>query len=722
MAQETQTSANDANERAWQKWLEKALNWVKGAWPWPKKALNWGRGGVKNYWPFLLALALYAGSYVFQSGAVLRDAPLQYHEIIKIPSQVLEVSVTYPQRLRVDNGQVAAAIITLRHTQPVSPTLAYAVNWILPPEAIILTNQEGERITGRFVLTPTMQYPASVTFNVQRVLSTKSALPPLQPILLIQTPTELLATRVLPVINTLSLCKIWWFGFWNLVFGPATPLISAAAGLMVLAVKKIQDLASKRLKDAENREQIRAELLQWETLLQRNLSEGARQYVQYRQRNEGIWKVGKLGQQELRRIWERQDSQLRDAVAVLEVSDDPQPEAANLVPALKWVQANLDEEWRAKAFSELLKQSHAETEEHLFYNMLRVWPQCSFGHKLQLDSSSPERVLAVLTTISERDGLWFQSRFIQANWFTELRDLCPVWAYGPPGCGKTTAALWLLRETARRDSDDFNVYCSLTRVTGISNLEDIARAVAHTLLHYFALYSTAFLQLDWRTQYTLTQLWRQYAGPDVRAALYTAGLSPYGEGVRLLKRVNALLADTSLAPTPLTHLSGRLSDVCPRGFSRLTLLLDIQESKTLLTEPVQDALLQLGETLQYAGIGVKILVSGNSFDVELPLRWHRIKLIWTEDDLSALLVELKIKSIDPQDEGMDSIDPWCDPDATGLNAETRLLSAAQGTPRGLLQKLIALQQRIKKNNAPLSAQDMDDILGPLSASEENGNA
>lgn len=671
---------------------------------WIKKFLNC----CKNYWLFVLAVAIYIGSYAYQSGAVLRDAPLQHHEIIKIPSQALEVSITYPQRLRVDNGQVASAIITLKHNQPVSPTLTYIVNWILPPEYVILTNKEGERITGRFVLTPTMQYPASVTFNMQHILSTKAPLSPLQPILLIQTPTEL-TTKVLPDITTPTLYKIWWFGFWDLVFGPATPLISAAAGLMVLAVKKIQDLANKRLRDAESRKQIQDELSRWEDLLKTNLSEGARQYVRFRRREGDLWKAGEFGQQELRRIWEQQDSHLRNAIAALEFPyDQLQPEPAILVLALKWVQANLDEEWRAKAFAKLLEKGYVETEDHLFYNMLRVWPHCAFGRKLQLESEFPDKVGAVLTTIAERDGLWFQSRFTQASWFTEFRDSCPVWAYGPPGCGKTTTALWLLRETARRDPGDFNVYCSLTQVTGISNLEDITRAVAHTLLHYFALDSSAFLQMDWHIQHLLTQLWLQYASPDVCSALYTAGLTPYGEGARLLDRVNRLLAETSLAPLLLAHLPRRLFDVCPPRFTRLTVLLDVQAP---LTDSEQEALFQLGEALHQAGIGIKILAPEDSLDIELPRWWHSVQLTWTEADLSALLRGLKI----------DSLDSWCNPDAIGLQAEARLLAVSQGTPRGLLQKLIELQQRIEKNNAPLSLQDLDDILGPAPIVAENPN-
>jgi len=689
--------------------------WIMTIWKWLKEHV------VATL--FCVAFILYVVCYIYQSGAVKRDALIQRYIALNIDSANLRIDLMYPEQLRADTTQMTPVVITLGYSTTVTTTQPYHVALNFSSSDVIAANVAGERINSRWTVTPTIQADAIISVNLRRaLLSSKTE--SITPTLFIDN----IYRADLPPIVLQSLQTAHANRFLDLVLGPTTPLIPAAAGLVAYAIKLLQEREKKREEEEKKRElaqkereQVKLLLEQWSSLLKRDLSEGIRQYVNYRKKQGGLLGTHETGQQEVINIWKTQPELLRDAVAFLEIPEDPQP--ADPIKALLWVLRNLElsEEWHTKAYHKLLEirkenpntEGLEEASIRLFHDMLRPWPQFTFWRSAALNvaKQTTRELLDTIQGYAETDGLWFESVFPLLDWQKELENTAPILAVGPAGCGKTTAILQLLKRTTHRDSEDFYVYCPISQIASVNLLEPITNTIACTLLQYYAFHCTAFLKLDWPIQYALVQLWQQSNGRDLRSALYDIGLSPYGQGKRMLERIQTLADETSPTPIPAAHIPARLSEVCPSGFSQLTLLLDIQDPQMALPRREKGLLLELCKTLSRVGIGVKIFATENWLDLK-PYAWREVKMIWTEADLTLLLIALKLKSRETDTD--DCIDPWCNREHRGLQPEKRLLKAASGSPRRLLHCLQKLAMRREERGfSGLLDEDLNEILGVL---------
>ncbi|MBN1921648.1 MAG: hypothetical protein JW892_10415 [Anaerolineae bacterium] len=714
-------------------------------WPAVKQAL-------RTYWLaaalFSMAILLYGICYWHQSGAIERETLLQYHHILPLDSSGIEVAVIYPQRLPAGSGQLAPFVLAVRQIVTTTTVQSHTLAVQFPASAVMVADTAGERISNHWVVTPTAQTDAIVTVSVRRIISSTAAAF-VTPTLIVDNASYSLLPITLP-----SLRAARWARWWDLLLGPTTPLIPAAAGLIALAWKAVQKQeedkrarAAKKDKEKEIEEEnqrqleeaaqrqaeqrqreinsLQDELSQWENLLKANPSEGARQYVRLRQ-HDGIWKDTEF-QKKLEAVWVKQEDKLQKAVVLLETR---QSNTSDTESILNWVNENLDEEWRAEIFRKLLDQGLAETRKRLFNNLLRLQPQITFwrGNHATLEPlvqkavaevfKWKERNLIPVGACAEHNSLWFEKNF-RPQWFQPLQESTAVWGFGAEGVGKTAAALSLMWDSVQGIIKDFNVYFPLHQRKDIEDLNAIAHTVAQTLLYYLAMDCDGFSLRDWRGKSAMVQIWRRYLGDELSTAFYEAGLRPFDRGKILLQQIESLPPRTLLTDQiSSVKLLSWLTEAFPHKFARLVLILDVQNLEDYSVDTAE-SLLQFSERLFHAGIGIKILLPEVFQDVvstlDTPLWLSQLSVGWEKDDLRSLLTRWLGENPSPAG--------WCaDPD-TRAEVEERLWKASGGTPRRLLSKSIELLQRVGKNNAPLSAQDLDDILGPLPATvEENGNA
>ena len=675
-------------------------------------------------WPiflFILAFCLYVICYRYQSLAIVRDTPLLYHEKLSPPSKDFVLEIIYPQKLQPAHYQDGNSVIELYMTSTITSTPTYTVSLDLGSDSTILIDNSGKRVGSQFVFTPTTQGFSTMELHIQRIMTcTEGTL--LWPRLSVSSSTgqETIPTNPPPAIELLSLSSISKARFWSSILGSTTPLIPAAAGLIVLAIKIFQE-KEKRFQDIK---QAFTEINQCEKTLRVNLSEGARQYaddLRNRKDANGIWRTAEV-QAELTRIWGQTPYEFRKAMKVLRLSDEELQEKIPLsdVDALKWMRATMDQTWQRRAFSELLALGHAETENERFFSILRIWPHISFWRDTLLRSKYTtceiDTALKYLGLEkhpfadcgpAEESSVWF-NQSVDAEWLSILEEPQATWAIGPTGCGKTAAALHMMHDNFNK-MGFFPVYYPVSRIPTQQDLYDISRTLANILLRYLALAPAEFLQQNWSTKSAIVHLWIHCIDADLQSWLYEVGLTPIDDGLRMLEEIENLRPREPLhKPLAADKLLQYLAEARPRDYAHTAILIDVQKN-TAASETFVNALLHLNETLSRAGVLSKVFLP-QSFElilkrVELPSRIVKQPLIWSDTELATLLSRWMQRDA--------SIDAWCDRRQGNLNAQSRLVHAAQGTPLGLLLKGNELLRVIGKKNAKLTEEDLDHVLGPL---------
>jgi hypothetical protein len=291
---------------------------------------------------------------------------------------------------------------------------------------------------------------------------------------------------------------------------------------------------------------------------------------------------------------------------------------------------------------------------------------------------------------------------------------------GAPGSGKTATALLLAYE-GLRDRDAFPIYYPVTwgeaSLLPSLQLDKIAQVYVRTLLGYLASTPRAFLEQKGACKAAIAHLLARYIGNDTYLALrlHQAGLPHMGDGARILREIESLIQGGSFQkPLADDELLVLLGGACPYGFRYMMLLLDVQERASVGEVVSSDACLRrligLIDILARIGIFVKAFLPDVTLDrLGGQLSVKPLLLEWSDSDLLGLL-ERRLTRL-----GIDSLAAWCDPEARALSPDSWLVSAAQGTPGGLIRKGNELLRCIGQNHRHLTAQDLDDILGSLPA-------
>ncbi|HID63141.1 MAG TPA: hypothetical protein EYP49_10435 [Anaerolineae bacterium] len=713
------------------------------------------------FWLLFLGVVLYILVYWYQSGSVIRDANYQYRAIVAVSddTDLLTLDMLYPQSLRLDSTPASSqtVAIALWYAVPPTRTQPYTVTFTIPVTPVIVTDRTGNRIVPQFVITPGIGKTTPVVFYIRRALLSEIELAQVTPTLKVQSPlgTNLEIFQVFKPISLEQRSSAHWRRFWSLIFAPTTPLLVGAAGLVALAAEEIRHW-TRRVQE-QRRVAALAKVRSLASALTTDLSEAARRYTIYQRQTGVIWK-DKYLQGQLREVWQEAPEQLRHTVELLgdlipgDLIDEEHfyniarrvgPKCS--VGALEWAYEHLDDDWRQKARDGLLVLSqHPEyspsissdvlraVEQKYWRAILRIWPHLSlwrgFPPIVDPELTKGLRCLGLEhnpfgSGQAETDTLLLTCR-VDPPWLKELHRPQPALLVGATGSGKTATAL-LLAYDSLRDRDGFPVYCLVT--SGAFELDEIARILAQTLLHYLAVAPAGFLKRGVAGESAIAHLLARYARPNLALHFHQAGLPLTGNGAKMLRELEALTGDSS-SQEPLSddELLALLSEARPHSFEYTMILLDVQEQTSIGEAAASDvclgSLLDLSEALARIGVFVKTFLP-NVFQEHWDHHSSQplIALQWPDDYIYRLLEE-RLKFVDgladwydPKSETTSLLRAWCDPKEGELSPDSRLVSAAQSTPGGLMRKGNELLRRIGQTQHRLTAQDLDEILGPWPA-------
>ncbi|MEM4724820.1 MAG: hypothetical protein QXP01_07390 [Candidatus Hadarchaeum sp.] len=261
----------------------------------------------------LLAVALYAIVFWYQAGRPSREQAEQVWPaageapcLIAGSAYTVELSLIYPQRLLYEPSAPSRPVSIRLQARTVPTESEEMEGWTVafswPDQGIVFTDQAGAEIAPRVVITPSVESVEPAVLYVRR-----SAL--------LDVPDELsLTMRVyepsnnvdpwstdLPVIELESKAEAFWRRFWDMVLGPATPLVLLVPGLLAFGVREWQEgrerLQKKREKNLAEIESLRD--------LRSDMVRAARKYneLKARIRKEHEWyKID--SQKRLEEIWE----------------------------------------------------------------------------------------------------------------------------------------------------------------------------------------------------------------------------------------------------------------------------------------------------------------------------------------------------------------------------------------------------------------------------------
>ncbi len=140
-----------------------------------------------------------------------------------------------------------------------------------------------------------------------------------------------------------------------------------------------------------------------------------------------------------------------------------------------------------------------------------------------------------------------------------LRGARPAILFGAPGSGRTATALLLAYDCANppaspRERETFPVYYKLlldvpSRLSRLSHLELIARAVGEALIRFLALNPYTFLEHKMGSKSAIAYLltWSAGSPENLAIRLKQAGLSSEGAGQRLLEEITGIVGEITPA-------------------------------------------------------------------------------------------------------------------------------------------------------------------------------
>jgi len=485
-------------------------------------------------------------------------------------------------------------------------------------------------------------------------------------------------------------------------------LLTALIGFGLQQWKGQEEEERRRL---EQIQQALCEIQEFAEALSQNLSEGARQYLKYRKRG-GIWQKPQV-QDALSEAWEKAPAELRRFVAIVEHL----PEARNIgteeaIQALRWAYESLDEEWQTEA-AEALRGFGLPVlgwERREWQAIVGIWPE------VRLEASPPtpmDRELIRGIRILGLKGNPLGSEKAESQPLLAETIVAPSWwekADHPrneifitlPGGGRTTLALYLVRE-ALRQRTGFPIYWRVDAQESASGslLDQLMPVVASVLVRYIALRPQGLTNATPLQRKSIVRSLFHYLSEDPLTSLRRAGLPSVGEGLTVEKIVQSYAPTLSYERISDGEIYDLLRQSVPAGFPHLWILTDVQEESD---EKIAQIFYGLTSTLQRFGVIVQVFL-GSPSPTDLDVFGEAC--LWTADDLRQMLLQrLQILS------GDETLDAWCDlREWHGPPAEERLIRAANGSPARLVRLGNEVLRRIGRTGRRLIPEDMDEILG-----------
>jgi len=486
--------------------------------------------------------------------------------------------------------------------------------------------------------------------------------------------------------------------------------------LIGFGVQQWRGIEEDERQEREKIEKARNEIDELDALLQKDLSGGARRYVELRGRS-GVWQKG-LIRDRLEEVWEKTPVELQHSVAIVKGF----PESRHLTweqerRALLWAYEHLDDDWQIQVTDagRVRGLPPYELEARELWAVIGIWPKVGLGTS-RLAPSDCELI----------QGIRFLG--LSKNPFGPTKAEClpiPIETFVPPpgwgkmrqhqsglfitipGGGRTTTALHLCMEALRK-REAFPIYWRVTPLQA-SNwntlLDNLMQTVARTIARYVAIRPVALTSAPFAQKMAMARLFFAYLPTDPLSFLQQAGLSSVGQGMAVQETIAAYARYPSLRmPVSEPERFHVLSRGIPGGFSRLWVIVDVQEESG---EALACTLYSLAEELERLKIIFQAFLCASNPAVLSP---YGEICTWSDDALRQLLTRrLQVLS------GDDTLDAWCDLrqwQHRSSTAEDRLVRAARGSPARLIHLGNRLLCRIGQTKKKLRPKDLTIVGGP----------
>jgi len=283
------------------------------------------------------------------------------------------------------------------------------------------------------------------------------------------------------------------------------PLITALLGFAVQQWKSLDEEERQRRRREE--EEALREVDEFSSLLKRDLSEGARRYLELKEQPGRAWQSPRI-QDALEKAWrENTPPKLQIAMALLSVKEEQSWSEVDKIgreqamEALKWVYKHLDEDWQQRAAEFLIKMGQGlDFVKQHWQALLTIWPEISLGQSiptyLDTDLIQGIKYLGLERTLfghekAEHTYHLLETRTYPTWWVQVNNDNWGLYITLPKG-GRTATALFLAYD-ALKEQSVFPVYWRVNEVN--FDLQEIAGVVAKVIARYIAVRPRAFIAL-----------------------------------------------------------------------------------------------------------------------------------------------------------------------------------------------------------------------------------
>lgn len=479
-----------------------------------------------------------------------------------------------------------------------------------------------------------------------------------------------------------------------------TALLTALIGFGIQQWKGLEEEEERRHHKREEALNAIGDLI---ALLQKNPSEGARKYLELSQKG-GIWQSGYI-KAALEEAWEKQaPEELQIVVKVLEGSPRPSQLTTQMLNALHWAEAHLDEDWRHQVrdvFSEM--GTGPPLGDRLWLALQKAWLPASQKFR-RVEHADWEQILGLQylglkrnpfgPEKAEAEPLRLRDIRVSPSWWNEVQQAKSGIFITDPGGGRTTTAL-LLAYDALLEGTALPVYWPIA--TRAIILDTLVRTVAQTLAYLIAARPTLFTSSPHSSRIAVARLLIGCL-TDPLQYLSRGGLPSTGEGQRVWNEIQSHIHDPCIShPADYFPLLG---DVHLNDFPCILILADAQQD---IEEASLVALWALKGLLEHKDIAIKCFLPASALTEQLGK-----KLCWSDKDLEEL-IKRRFALLSPGE----SLGAWCDMRTwEGPSAQDRLIAAARGNPARLIQMGNNLLRWIGRNQRLLTPEDVDTVLTP----------
>lgn len=263
--------------------------------------------------------------------------------------------------------------------------------------------------------------------------------------------------------------------------------------------------------------------------------------------------------------------------------------------------------------------------------------------------------------------------------FTEMVYLRHDIILGEPGCGKTTAALWMLESGQNNEEPQQRIFSVYSSEPPVDPKRWMVNTLAAGLRAFVGRNPVGYLLADPAAQLAIEALLWTEAGSreNLLRSLRSTGIESQIDGEWAARKI-VHGAGPLPAAISAQNLAEVLGKALPAQFAAVFLILDLDSSApdARLSEHLRE-LISYFPLLARQQVFVKLFAPASSLNFKLPLYMAPIRLDWTAEALMQLIQNWKGTSRDPFSSLLS--------EAEREERSRQLAAAADGSPRSLVR-------------------------------------